>query len=172
MKSRPCEKRVKIFAPFPPCGNKWGRFCRPLLRFLRVWREGEYEVILREMTSENLYKYYGFMMDSLNVLQDYANLDADFMKIMQNSIMRSHEVAVMSPHIFALATGIDDHEWFRALPPSQIHLLEEKIDEANPSIVEAKKKLTELVKKVEEEIEKAAQSHGNNSLTSSQTATK
>ena len=172
MKSPRKKVTVKLFAPFPPCGNKWGRFFRPLLRFLRVWKEDEYEITLQEMSSENLYKFYGFMMDSLSLLQDYADLNADFLKIMQNSIMRSHEVAMISPEIFALATGLPDHEWFRALPPSQIHLLEEKIDEANPSIVEAKKNLVDLVKKVEEEIEKAQQSHGNNSSTASQTDTK
>jgi hypothetical protein len=169
MKSRPCEKRVKIFAPFPPCGNKWGQVFRPVLRFLRVWKEDEYEITLREMTQDNLYQYYDHLMGSLAVLQDYADFNVDFMRVMQNSIMRSHEVAKISPHIFSLATGINDPEWFSSLSPSQIHLLEEAIDEANPSIVEAKKKLTELAKKVEEEMER--QSVGRESSTSSVNAT-
>jgi hypothetical protein len=134
-----------------------------------VWKEDEYEITLREMTQDDLYQYYDHLMGSLSILEQYADLDADFMRVMQNSIMRSHEVAKISPHIFALATGINDPKWFRALPPSQIHLLEEAIDEANPSIVEAKKNLMELAKKVEEELERL--SVGKASSTSYATAT-
>lgn len=156
---------VKILAPFPPCRNKWGQVFRPVLCFLGVWREDEYEIELKEMSAEALYVYYEQMMDSLSVLQQYADFNADFMRIFQNSIMRAHEVAKISPQVFALATGIDDHEWFRSLPPSQIHDLEEAIERANPSIQEAKKNLMALAKKVEEELER--QPLGSKCLTSS-----
>lgn len=151
----PPIKKVKLCAPFPPCPSPFMQRMRPLLRFLRVFREGAYPVVIREMDVETYFQYFGVMLD---IAEELAQLGKDditnTIDLVRRWCVEAKENADKKPELYTIATGIKDQTFFRALTFSERAKLDAAIDEVNPVLADAKKKLNSLVDAVMQDLQK------------------
>lgn len=144
-------KKISLYSAFPPGVNRWVKLIRPVLHFLGFKELKPYTIILDAMNLENLQKYLHLLFQAAEeIREEYQENNGSILEVIMENLDISFMVAQKNPEIFSIATGINDPEFFRSLPATEVEILELAIQELNPSLVKLKKKMEGAAAKIED----------------------
>jgi len=135
------KKKVTVEALFPPIKNRVLRHLRPFLRAIGLHRPGPVTINLREMDGNKTYQYMLHLAEGYKLLSQEVDKEMGLLDAIKKGFEIAGKIAEMTPAAYAIATGIDDPDFYRTLPSSQTRILEEGIEAANPALVEEKRRM-------------------------------